>query len=329
MSLKDKGSQYIYVPQGSLYFDGSNDYVTCDSGNKYRANKMTVSLWVQGDDTDATDSRNVFGIRQSATRYYYLRYPRLNTLDLDIVYQAGGSQSTMSFGTMKDNKWHHIAITSDDSNLKVYYDGTMLSSSSIHNLENCFTTTPILYIGSASEAGSFEGSICDFRFYSGAALDKYQIKELANGIDVRENLVTHYPFNDRKGTDLKARGNYGSDGTITNATWKDRPIRCWNSRWDEDNWGVILETFMDACDRNYIFRNVTPGALRELYNILGTPRYIDTTYKSGNTLIFEPLGGYGISSVAQRRVVGVKNISDTFLRWDLYGIKIECTRLDI
>jgi len=42
------------------------------------------------------------------------------------------------------------------------------------------------------------------------------------------------------------------------------------------------------------------------------------------------LDGYGLSSnVAQRRVVAVKEISDTFLNWETFSVKCECVRIDI
>jgi len=105
----------------------------------------------------------------------------------------------------------------------------------------------------------------------------------------------------------------------------DAPIK----RWDEGNWNLTVETFLPSGARDSIFANVTPGAVSELYNILGTPKYIDTTYSSGNTLILEPQGGYGLSSLREKRMIGVKNISDTFINREYFNVKIEGIRLDI
>jgi len=108
-------------------------------------------------------------------------------------------------------------------------------------------------------------------------------------------------------------------------TYVDVPIK----RWDESNWDVVIEMFLGSSNRNSIFANVTPGAVRELYNILGTPKFIDTTYNSGNTIILEPLHGYGLSSLREKRTCAVKNISDTFINWNNFNVKIEMKRLDI
>jgi hypothetical protein len=104
-------------------------------------------------------------------------------------------------------------------------------------------------------------------------------------------------------------------------------IDCWCSRWDESNYDVIFETFLESGNRNTLFNNVVPGAVRELYNILGTPYFIDTTYASGNTIIISPRDGYGVSGVREERIVAVKNISDHFINTKNFSVKMECKKL--
>jgi len=106
-------------------------------------------------------------------------------------------------------------------------------------------------------------------------------------------------------------------------------IGCWCSRWDEDNYNVIFETFLDSSNRDKLFSHVTPNAYREIYNILGTPKFIDTTYNSGNSLRISPIGGTGISGLREERIIAVRNIQDTFINPNYFGIKVEGFRLDI
>ena len=101
------------------------------------------------------------------------------------------------------------------------------------------------------------------------------------------------------------------------------------TRWDEDNWSVTIEFACTSSQRDNIFKYITPGAVTEQYNILGTPYYKDLTYNSGNTLIFEPISGYGLSSVRWSRTVAVKNASDTFLNYEYFLCKLETKRLDV
>jgi len=106
-------------------------------------------------------------------------------------------------------------------------------------------------------------------------------------------------------------------------------VDCWCKRWDEGNWDITIETFLTSSQRNNLFHNLTPGAVSELYNILGTPNYIDTTYNSGNTLIIEPISGYGASSLRERRTIAVKSITDNFINREYFNVKIEGYRIDV
>lgn len=105
-------------------------------------------------------------------------------------------------------------------------------------------------------------------------------------------------------------------------------IQCWCKRWDEDNYGIILETFLGSANRNLLFANVVPGAQRELWNILGKPKFIDATYQKQNTLWLQPVSGYGLSGIRRGREVAVKSISDQFINPDYFNVKIEAVRID-
>lgn len=106
-------------------------------------------------------------------------------------------------------------------------------------------------------------------------------------------------------------------------------IRCWCSRWDETNYRLILETFLTETERDNLYSSTVPGAVRELYNILGKPYYIDTTYTSGNTLKITPTGN--LSNLYDERLIAVKSISDSPLKGPsgYIHVKIEGVRLDI
>jgi hypothetical protein len=156
-------------------------------------------------------------------------------------------------------------------------------------------------------------------------------------IGLKESTLYHFR--------IKAVGTYGtvygSDAiftTLTKMTWIEGNgliiyvsgnsypnswIQCGCKRWDEGNWDTIIETYLSSGARNFLLQNITPGAYRELYNILGTPHFIDTTYTSGNTIILEPQHGYAISSVRQKRTITIKNITEQFINPNYYGIKID------
>ena len=107
--------------------------------------------------------------------------------------------------------------------------------------------------------------------------------------------------------------------STSNSTYVD----CWCTRWDESNYDMTFETYLNKTDRDKLYNNVRPGAVRELYKVLGKPTFIDSTYASANSLIFEPTDGWGVSGVREKRIIGVKTISDTFINKDYFNVKVE------
>ena len=66
-------------------------------------------------------------------------------------------------------------------------------------------------------------------------------------------------------------------------------IDCRCSRWDVQNYQVIIETWLKKADMANLIDNTTVGAVGELYTILGRPRYYDKTWSSKNTLRLLPV----------------------------------------
>lgn len=336
MTLTNKGSSYIIVPQSTLDFgDGTKDYVTIPA-NSYMSpgnNKdLSVSCWFNPTQWSATAGNtwcNIVG--KGPAVKWGLNITTHASPRYDFHVSSGGNNKChSSTDTLVElNKWTHLVGTYDGSNqiMKLYIDGEYKVSSLSKSGSTADTTTDVKIGWNTNN--SISGQVYDVRFWSGCCLTADDAKKVYNGIDVQtSNLVAHYKFLEREDTTLEDSQN-NLDGTITGADWYERKMRCWNSRWDEENYNITVETFIDACDRNFLFRNVIPGAYTEQYNILGTPKYIDLTYTSSNTLVYEPISGYGISSLRQKRTVAVKNISDSFINRDTFKIKIESTRLDI
>ena len=349
MPLTKQGSMKIYASNRCLKFDGSGDYVTLPP-NLNIGGSMTVSAWVNMTNQHTADSSYPTVINKwnddddnQGTCWslvinhfdYRPTFLRMGSLRPTGGGAGKGGRSFIGNKKLASGQWHHIVATyeyidKDHGTIKLYSNGELDTSWS--NQTNCsgltYSYNGNTYIG-GNQGEPFSGQIHDIRLYSGLCMTPSQIKMLYNGIDIKDHLFGHWKCDDRKGTTVKDYSNYKRDGTITNATWSDRDIKCWCSRWDEGNWDLTVETFLDACDRNLLFDSVTPGATRELYNVLGLPKFFDSTYSYKNTLIIEPITGFGISSLRKGREVAVKNISDTFLNKETFGVKIECNRIDI
>jgi len=101
-------------------------------------------------------------------------------------------------------------------------------------------------------------------------------------------------------------------------------IDCWCKRWDESNFDITLETFLNSSNRDTLFSNVIPGSIREYNTSLGWVINLDGTFSnSSNTLIVEPQSGYGISGLRSKKTILVKNISDSFINPNYFNVKID------
>ena len=70
---------------------------------------------------------------------------------------------------------------------------------------------------------------------------------------------------------------------------EDERIRCYCSRWDVSDYEVTIETVLSKENADAIKDNTVPGAVEELFVILGKPTFYDTTYDGSNTVKFKPL----------------------------------------
>jgi hypothetical protein len=65
---------------------------------------------------------------------------------------------------------------------------------------------------------------------------------------------------------------------------EDQYIDCKCSRWDVQDYTMIVETWVKKSDLIRIRNNIVPGAVGELYEILGEPHFFDKTWSNENTL---------------------------------------------
>ena len=111
---------------------------------------------------------------------------------------------------------------------------------------------------------------------------------------------------------------------VSGAGYPNHYIDCWANRWDYNDYDIIVETFMSSGARDFLFSNIIPGSIREYRNILGKTIQLDGTFESGNTLILEPISGYGLSSLRSRKKVYVHHAKDWFVSPNKFGIRLDC-----
>jgi len=252
-------------------------------------------------------------------------------------------------GSGPADKWYHVCGVRDGTGGYgyLYVDGVCVGSGSLgHTTTGGLQEEGYVYIGGLGDgpSGPFSGAVGNVKFYSGVAMTATEVAKLygTGYVGYDDNLVIETRYAEKTSGSpnqfentgvgsmifLWVSGESTGGGWMQSPDWISRDVRCWCTRWDEGNWDVKFETFIDGCDRSTIFSNVIPGAVSEQMNILGTPTFIDSTYSSSNTLILSPISNYGLSSVRQERMIAVSNIRDAFLTKDKLTMKIEGKRIN-
>jgi hypothetical protein len=124
------------------------------------------------------------------------------------------------------DRWSHLALTYDGVRLRLYVDGTQVSSRAITG--TILRTTDPLWIGGNRPYGEhFQGVIDEVRVYD-RALSPSEVKAemstpIASGsISAATGMVGAYAFDAGSGTVATDASGNGNAGTIWGATWTTR-----------------------------------------------------------------------------------------------------------
>lgn len=124
------------------------------------------------------------------------------------IQNVSSSQTNIyGVGNPRKNNWYHYALTYDGSILKLFVNGSLVSSSLTGIGLKTINTT--LFFG-GNPSFFFKGKIDDIRIYN-RAISSLEISESFN--DDNTGLIAHYPFN---GNAKDASGN-GNHGTVNGA----------------------------------------------------------------------------------------------------------------
>lgn len=96
-----------------------------------------------------------------------------------------------------------------------------------------------------------------------------------------------------------------------NSLTGDDFILCGCSQWDTSEHTIILSTWMTKSNVRNLRDNIVPGAVGELYQILGEPTYYDKTWEGHNTLYLvpNPSSSSDLKNKYSPTLIYVKNIT--------------------
>jgi len=203
---------------GAVQFDGAGSYImTTPISGLSTNNAMTVEGWVNTSGTPTNQWQHIF--RQDGTLEYGLRFNTTSGAEYIEFYLNNGTGYSVSHTISADyanyqNMWRHIAATYDGSNMKLYVDGILMSTTAL--AITLPESTGNGYMGTYPVAPSeFVGSVDEIRIWN-VARTQTEILNLMNyQLEGNETgLVAYYNFDERIGNSVVDIAGGDSNGTI-------------------------------------------------------------------------------------------------------------------
>jgi len=161
---------FVYGQVNSLYFDGSDDYLTIsNSSNEFEATgDFTFEAWVNWSTlySNSGQMSPLFGGQQYD---YVALYNGSKTIRVDA---NGGCSTDRNFGSsssISTGEWIHIAVVRSGSTITWYTDGVSSGTTSCAN--DWFGNGGTMYIGKNTwRSGYFHGYMTNMRYVDGTAV---------------------------------------------------------------------------------------------------------------------------------------------------------------
>ncbi len=119
-----------FMPFGSTYFDGINDYLTTASTSsdfEFGLADFTVEMWIKPNfDTSVNQTYADYIWEVGPNQYVSMK---INNGTLTAGDYNNGSLITQSIGNQYNN-WRHIALTKESGTYKMWYDGSLSGTNS-------------------------------------------------------------------------------------------------------------------------------------------------------------------------------------------------------
>ena len=285
---------------GSLMFDGTDDYVEVANNSTYNFNtndNFTISFWVNIPTTQTNTSAFENSIIEKWTNTgpypFAIRLSnQTNTANGRIHvlrYDGTNAPQLSSNRSVNDNQWHQVNFVKNGSTLYLYVDGT-LENTAIDTTVSTTQNSANLTFGrrSGSDSYNFKGIIESPKIYSRAlSADEINSNFQAGNIEFQTRT--------------------GSDTTPEDGGWED-----WKST------GSAAETAVDNLDSNVDNSGVYDWTIQNIgtnQNWIKKNNSIPTTSDTTSTDGRIPLGTTGKGDVSHTTAPKVIKDGDTYKMW--------------
>jgi hypothetical protein len=216
------GSQSIGLPSNkpgsgtNLHFNGTSNLV--DLGNSFNDENFTVDMWVKPGATQANTAATIISNSRIAETIWAIEQNG-NTVNQYYFYINGTITGNFS---LVANKWQHIAVSKSATNILIYINGMLVSTtpwSGVVDYANAF-----LKLGAWGGGGRYwNGSMDEVRVWN-TALSQAEIRDrlcrkLISSDPLYNNLKAYYNFDEGSGitvVDSKSKTSI----EFTGPTWE-------------------------------------------------------------------------------------------------------------
>ena len=149
-----------------LSFDGTNDYIDLGSGAELAltSGAFTVEAWI--DPSEKTNICTLLGRRNSgaANPGYALYVNTYDTADRRILFETEGAVAYSVDPAIDRDGWQHVAVTWDESDLRMYVNGGEVSTTGSVNITDASVNARIGAM--ASDDYFYEGRMDELRIWT-------------------------------------------------------------------------------------------------------------------------------------------------------------------
>lgn len=164
---------------GTMYFDGTNDYINIPSSNVFDTQTVTVEVVVK----PYAISQYGFWFEKGAVNTQYSLFME----GTNIVWRQAGNSQYCSTSNMTVNQWNHVVGTFQTGNRKTYVNGEIKAEDALVYTLN--TNQGNQFIGSYNSGGYYyNGEIAIVKVYN-RALTLTEVKQNYNIYKSRFNLT--------------------------------------------------------------------------------------------------------------------------------------------
>ena len=270
------------LPVALAFANPDNDYV--DLGGSFLSNRtaFTMEGWVKFNKADIKARMSLFGQND------VIEFGFIDATNFQCWTAGGGSLTVPLTAYPGDNMWHHIAVTGNGTNIRMYIDGALAGTAGSTTTNYGTSTAFSPKIGSGvfdpvtTAGGGFTGQVMKVSFLS-TALSQAQITSLASGFYTytgsETGLIAAYNFYEGSGTTL-TRLPAGTNGTFYNSpVWTDPFTYNW-TKTGEPAFSASTKNISGLTSGQYNLNVTLPGSCST-----GNSFTVNSTYPSPTATI--------------------------------------------